>query len=83
MTTRVTEGSRRERQTGRERLETGETFLASRGFAAQRSRVRSLPVLNLKKKRDCSQSRLHKFFRAFFKFCLISWNVRVYFDWPG
>ena len=32
------------------------SFLASRGFAAQRSRARTLPLLNLKKKRDCSQS---------------------------
>ena len=32
------------------------TFLASRGFGAQRSRARALPLLNLKKKRDCSQS---------------------------
>ena len=32
------------------------SFLASRGFAAQYSRGRALPLLNLKKKRDCSQS---------------------------
>ena len=32
------------------------SFLASRGFAAQRSRARALPLLNLKKKRYCSQS---------------------------
>ena len=31
--------------------------LASRSFAAQRSRARPLPFLNLKKKRDCSQSK--------------------------
>ena len=30
--------------------------LVSRVFAAQRSRARALPLLNLKKKRDCSQS---------------------------
>ena len=30
--------------------------LASRGFAAQRSRARALPLPDLKKKRDCSQS---------------------------
>ena len=47
MTTRVTEGARRERPP---------SFLTPRGFAAQRSRARALPVLNLKKKRDCSQS---------------------------
>ena len=50
MTTRVTEGARRERLPP--------SFLASRGFAAQRSRARALPLLNLKKKRDCSQSML-------------------------
>ena len=38
-------------------LELPPSFLASRGFAAQRSRVRALHLLNnLKKKRDCSQS---------------------------
>ena len=31
-------------------------FLASRGFAAQHSCGRALPLLNLKKTRDCSQS---------------------------
>ena len=31
-------------------------FLASRGFASLLSRVRALPLLNLKKKRDYSQS---------------------------
>ena len=30
------------------------SFLASRGFAAQRSRARAISLLNLKKKRDCS-----------------------------
>jgi len=34
-----------------------EGALVSRGFAAQRSRARALPLLNLKKKRDCSQSK--------------------------
>ena len=48
MTTRVTEGARRERPP---------SFLASRGFTAQRSRERAFPLLNLKKKGDCSQSR--------------------------
>ena len=48
MTTRVTEGARRERPP---------SFLASRGFTAQRSRERAFPLLNLKKERDCSQSR--------------------------
>ena len=47
MTTCVTEGERRERSP---------SFLVPRGFATQRSRARALPVLNLKKKRDCSQS---------------------------
>ena len=45
MTTRVTERLR-------------PSFLASRGFAAQHSRGRALPLLNLKKKRDCSQSMM-------------------------
>ena len=48
MTTRVTEG----------RLPP--SFLASRDFAAQRSRARALPLQNLKKKRDYSQSRLNR-----------------------
>ena len=47
ITTRVTEGARR----------LPPSFLASRGFAAKRSHARALPLLNLKKKRDCSQSR--------------------------
>ena len=34
------------------------SFLASRRFAAQRSRARALPLLNLKKKRGCSQSTI-------------------------
>ena len=38
------------------------SFLASRGFAAQRWRARALPFLNLKKKRDCSQSSYWLFF---------------------
>ena len=33
------------------------SFLASRGFAAQRWRARALPSLNLKKKRGSSQSK--------------------------
>ena len=45
MTTRVTEGA-----------EEAPSFLASRGFSAQRSRARRFLLLNLKKKRDCSQS---------------------------
>ena len=36
------------------------SFLASRGFAAQRSCARALPSLNLKKKRDRSQSSKHE-----------------------
>ena len=43
MTTCLNEGARGERSP---------SFLAPRGFAAQRSRARALPVLNLKKKRD-------------------------------
>ena len=45
MSTRVTEGARQ-----------ALSFLASRGFADQRSRARVLPLLNLKKKTDYSQS---------------------------
>ena len=51
MTTRVTEGA------SRERLRFSPSFLASRGFAAQRSRARALLLLNLKKKTDRSQSK--------------------------
>ena len=47
MTTRVAKG----RRTGG-----APSFLASRGFATRHSRVHALPSLNLKKKRDCSQS---------------------------
>ena len=38
--------------------------LASRSFAAQRSRARALPLPNLKKRRDCSQSIYHMPFLA-------------------
>ena len=48
ITTRVTEGARRERLPP--------SFLASRGVATQRSRAPAVPLLNLKKKRGCSQS---------------------------
>ena len=34
----------------------------SRGFATRRSRSRTLPALNLKKKTDCSQSTLFPYF---------------------
>ena len=61
MTTRVTEGARRERHGKRESLffllGLPPSFFASCGFAAQRSRARVLPLLNLKKKRGCSQSK--------------------------
>ena len=61
MTTRVTEGARRERHDKRESLffllGLPPSFLAYSGFAAQRSRARVLPLLNLKKKRGCSQSK--------------------------
>ena len=36
------------------------SFLASRDFVAQHSRARALPLQNLKKERDCSQSRLKR-----------------------
>ena len=45
MTTRVTEGARRERH----------VTLVSRVFAAQRPHARALPLLNLREKRGCSQ----------------------------
>ena len=48
MTTRKTNGTRRERLPS--------SFLASRRFAVRRLRARVLPSLNLKKKRGCSQS---------------------------
>ena len=35
------------------------SFLASRGFTAQRSHARALPLLNLKKKRDILHPSLH------------------------
>ena len=54
MTTRVTEGARRERLFFL--LGLPPSFLVSGGFAAQSSRARALPLLNLKKKRDYSQS---------------------------
>ena len=50
MTTRVTKGARLDLLLGLPR-----SFLASRGFAPRRSRAP--PSINLKKKRDCSQSR--------------------------
>ena len=53
MTTRVTKGARRERHDSLLFfLGLPPSFLASRGFAAQRSRARALPSLNLKIKRD-------------------------------
>ena len=60
MTTRVTEGARRERHDKRRLLflfELPPSFLASRDFVAQSSRARAPPFLNLKKKRDSSQSK--------------------------
>ena len=61
MTTRVTEGARQERPDKRESLffllGLPLSFLVSRCIVAQRSRVRVLPLLNLKKKRGCPQSK--------------------------
>ena len=59
MTTRVTEGDRRgtTKDDSFFLLGVPPSFLASRGFAAQCSRARALPLLNLKKKRDSSQSK--------------------------
>ena len=57
MTTHVTEGARRVRHDALFfLLGLPPSFLASRGFAAQRSRACALPLLNLRKKRECSQS---------------------------
>ena len=66
MTTRVTEGARRERPP---------SFLASRGFSAQRSRALAFSLLNLKKKRDCSESR--------FGVKLLAGRVRSLAKWGG
>ena len=55
MTTRGTEGARRERH----------VTLVSRVFAAQRPHARALPLLNLRKKSGCSQcSGLHVCFHS-------------------
>ena len=48
MATRVTDGARRE------------MALVSRVSRLRRSRARALLSLNLKKKRDCSQSSVHQ-----------------------
>ena len=55
MTTRVTEGARRERHDKCFLLGLPPSFLASRGEPLN-ARARALLLLNLKKKRDCSQS---------------------------
>ena len=55
MTTRVTEGARRERHKAERSSRAAALVFASPRFAARRSRARALPLLNLKKKRDCSQ----------------------------
>ena len=52
MATRVTDGARRERHS----LSSRAAALVSRVSRLRRSRARALPLLNLKKKRDCSQS---------------------------
>ena len=57
MATRVTEGARRERHEKRESLFSSlAAALVSRVSRLRRSRARALLSLNLKKKRDCSQS---------------------------
>ena len=57
MATRVTEGARRERHEKRESLfSSWAAALVSRVSRLRRSRARALLSLNLKKKRDCSQS---------------------------
>ena len=61
MTTRVTEGARRERHSNFFLLGLPPSFLTSRGFAVRRA----LPSLNLKKKRDCSQSTFWSLLKTF------------------
>ena len=58
MATRVTENARRERHEKRETLffSSRSAALVSRISRLRRSRARALFSLNLKKKRDCSQS---------------------------
>ena len=50
------------------------SFLASRGFAAQRSSACALPSLNLKKKRDRSQSSKHENSSLLKNFVSTSWK---------
>ena len=61
MTTRVTEAAKTGEAAA---LVSCVSRLASRSFAAQRSRARALPLPNLKKRRDCSQSIYHMSFLA-------------------
>ena len=79
MTTRVTEGARRERHKKRAYLfSSWAADLVSRGFAVRRSRASALPSLNLKKKRDCSQSMLARRTRktsACCAGCGVSWSI--------
>ena len=83
MTTHVTEGAWR----GEAQKENLSVFFLgcrprfshlSRGFAVRRSRASALPSLNLKKKRDCSQSMLARRTRktsAFCAGCGVSWWI--------
>ena len=62
MATRVTEGAGRERHENRETLFSSRAAaLVSRFSQLPRSRARALLSLNLKKKRDCSQSSIYYF----------------------
>ena len=56
MTTRVTEGARRERQKTERSSRAAALGFAPLRFAARRSRVCAILSRNLKKKRDCAQS---------------------------
>ena len=64
-------------------------FLAFRGFATQRSRAHALPLLNLKKKRGCSQSTKLSLKTALLRWpwWVISWFVsagkRLVNRYPG
>ena len=61
MTTRVTEGARRERHKTERSSRAAALAFASLRFTARRSRARAFPSLNLKKKRDCNAKHVLTF----------------------
>ena len=73
MTKRMTEGARRERLPP--------SFLAFSGLAAQRSHAQVLPLLNLKKKRDSSQSIVQGKSCMFEVWAFSNCNVRTKVKW--